>query len=431
LEGELALKNVSLFESLSSGQLDGVLSKLHLVQVPPHTTVVTQGQPGEYMYVIKKGILNLFMLDDSGRESHTSILTAPSVIGELSLITGSKCAATIRTSNDCQLWQLDSSCLEHVTEEDKLSYVNKKRAEYSKSVSGTLTHSNTSGDDDIISDAFGIMMWFYQLSGSMLSVTSPLGYIDGSAVVYSVVAFFVNAKPSSDAAADLATKSTTSRPSSERNLDEENKFQFCVSSEFSVSQVYISTFIYYVLWAVLMSILAQKRVWSAVRSLIFQFLHMVADFAGRFQKIDDSKPHQIPEKTLKERIIERQTASFEIRGPCILKWLVTCFSALSALMMQGTACFFLDGLRDAAGSRRWIYDGRVACFSNNGDMLGQWQVASAVGVALVLIAPAVLWRMMVRVERMETLQRTAFQESFFVEYSGVYASHARHWMVVM
>jgi CRP/FNR family cyclic AMP-dependent transcriptional regulator len=429
LEGNLALKNVSLFENLSSGQLDKVLSKLHLVQLPPHTTVVTQGQPGEFMYVIKKGILRVYILDDSGRENHISNLTAPSVIGEHSLIAGSKCAATIRTSDNCQLWQLDSSCLESVTEEDKLSYVNKKRAEYSKSVSGTLT--NSTWEDDIISDAFGVLMWFYQLSGSMLSVTSPLGYIDGSAVVYSVVAFFVNAKPSSDAAADLATKSTPSRPSFESDSDEENKFQFCVSSEFSVSQVYISTFIYYALWAALMSILAQKRVWSAVRSLIFQFLHMVADFASRFQKNDDSKLHQIPEKTLKERIIERQMASFEIRGPGILKWLVTCFNALSALMMQGTACFFLDGLRDAAGSRRWIYDGRVACFSNNGDMPGQWQVASAVGVALVLIAPAVLWRIMVRVERMEIPQRSAFQNSFFVEYSGVYASHARHWMVVM
>ncbi len=422
-ESRRAIEHISLFQNVSPEKIDRILSKMELVNIAPQKNIITQGHEGEFMFIVKKGNLNVYMSDGSGEEHFKSCITAPNMVGELSLITGAKCAASVRTVEDCQLWKLDRSCLEDVAEEDMLTYIQMKRDTYSKSD----VMNSASVDDDILSDAFGVLMWFYQLAGVMLSVTSPLSYIDGAAIAYSVVSFFVNSKPSSEAAADLTTKSTS--PAADQSAADANSFQFCVSPDFNLSQVYISTFVYYVLWAFLMVILAHQKVWLFVRMLIFQISLGFVKFVDRFQKSDINDSQAL--KSWKTLLVERQAMSIEIRGPVILKWFITCFSALSVLMMQGTACFHLDGLLDAAGERRWIYDGRVACFSNSGVLPGEWQAASAIGVAVMLVAPACLWRIMVRLESMEKHERSQFQESALVAYSGIYASNARHWMVIM
>jgi hypothetical protein len=135
--------------------------------------------------------------------------------------------------------------------------------------------------------------------------------------------------------------------------------------------------------------------------------------------------------TLREHFSARQDLELEIRGPVLLKWAITCFSALSSLMMQGTACFRLNGFLEDTEHLRWIYDGRVACFSDSKDFPGRWQIASAVGVALCVLAPAVLWGAMSAIQQIETRLRTPFQQTLWDAYSGHRPSNAYHWMVVM
>ena len=184
----------------------------------------------------------------------------------------------------------------------------------------------------------------------------------------------------------------------------------------------------------MMTLLAKQGVWTFVRNGIFRLSFRFAQFmdilSGYFQRCV-ARESETSTQTVQESFTQRQNASIEIRGPVILKWFVTCFSALSTLMMQGTACFYLNGLYEAAEERRWIYDGRVACFSNSGDFPGKWQLASAIGVAVVLIAPAALWRMMAHLQLMGKLRRSNFQEGALLAYSGIYATNARHWMVVL
>jgi hypothetical protein len=423
-DGKRAVGKLSLFSNLSSDKIDKIVAKLKLLNIEAHTTVLTQGRPSEFMFIVKTGALNVFMFDDIGIESLKTRLAAHDVFGELSFITGADCASTVRTSEDCQLWMLDRSVLEDVAEQDKIGFIDVNRAKYSKVGTSAVAAFKTEDRDDY--DAFGVLMWFYQLSGTMLSVTSPLSYLKGSSIAHSIVSFFVNAKPASDSVANLETKSTsTAMSSADIRTAEANTFQFCVSADFTVSQVYIASFVYYVLWALLMAILAQKRVWMFFRSAIFLTCLRLSFFLDKFREPEPFK------KTFREQVLERQKVCVEIRGPVILKWFVTCFSAVSALMMQGTACYHLEGLGDAGGELRWIYDGRVACFSNDGDFPGQWQVASAVGVALALAAPAALWILMVRLLRMGKKKLSKFQESLLQEYLGAYSLNARHWMVLM
>jgi hypothetical protein len=365
-------------------------------------------------------------------------LAAPAVVGELGCINGTKRGATIRASVDSELWKLDQNCIVDVSEEDRRLFVSKanskqfvsllRNSQRSKSTQNTIKEHVS--EDELGSDAFGVLMWFYQLAGTMLSVSSPLTYVDGSAVAYSLISFFVNSKTSTDAASGIASQSTSVASSSEKSAAESSKFQFCVDKTFTTSQVYLTTFMYYVLWALIMTALARKRVWKFTRNVLcfmlcrlLQVLEMIAGFL--------SKNTTSPFSMMRQKFLDRQTVEIEIRGPVLLKWFITCFSAVATLMMQGTSCIQLDGMADSNIGGNWIYDGRVACYSNSGIVSGRWQVASAIGVAVVLIAPALLLRIMLRIARLEKSQRTQLQETLLEAYSGAHPPSACHWKVIM
>jgi hypothetical protein len=420
-----ALERVELFQNLSSEEIDVVVLKMELIHVSAQSTILVQGHPASFMYIIERGILNVYTFDASGGETLINSLAAPKVAGELALINGTNCGASVRAATDADLWRLDKSCLENISEEDQASFSRNMRDQYTKAPS-KLKSSAVKTVDDASGDAFLVLMWFYQLAGIILSTSSPLKYVEGSAAAYSIVSFLVNSRPSSDAASEVST----SAASSDSSAYVAGAFKFCVSSSFTMSQVYAATFIYYVLWALLFAILARRRVWKLVRSVIIHLslgFNRLCDIVPGNHMSRNSKDSSV----LREKMVHRQSIDIEIRGPVMLKWFVTCFSAVVSLLMKGTACFRLNGYVNAADDRRWIYDGRVACFSDSGDLPGRWQVASAFGVAVVLIAPVFLWRMMVRIHRLEKHLRSAFQVTLMEAYSGPHSPRACHWMIVM
>lgn len=423
-----ALEKVSLFHNLSPCDFDAVVSKMELVHVAAQSDVLIQGQTTSYMYIIETGVLSVYLHDNMGKELLLATLVAPNVVGEQSFIKGVSCAASVRALVDCDLWRLNRNCLENVAENDMLSFVNVKQAQYAKSAPDHKNINKKDAHDDLWRP-LSVLMWFYQLAGIMLSVSSPLKYIDGSAASFSVISLLVNAKPSQQAASDISTQTATSF-----SAEDAGPFQFCVSSSFSYSQMYLATLMYYVAWAVLMALLVQNRVWKLVRSMIIHLslgIDRVWDLASSAFKNRAENGTNIFAVTFRERVRHRQSIEIEIRGPVILKWFVTCFSAVASLMMQGTSCIRLTGLLEAEDELRWIYDGRVACFFDSGELPGRWQVLPAVGVVFVLIAPVVLWRIMVGIKRLDECMRSPFQRTLLEAYSGPYFSNAFHWMVVM
>jgi hypothetical protein len=424
-----ALKHVSLFQNMSAWDFDAVVSRMEIVHVSATSTILSQGHSVNCMYIIEKGVLDVFAIDDV-TERLVASLGSMSTVGEVALIDGAKCKYSVRARVDSELWRLDRSCLNYVAEEEKISFLQAKQAQHANP---SVKYVSAASVDAALeqSSAFAILMWFYQLSGIMLSVSSPLDYLDGSAIAFSIVSFFVNSKPSSEATSDVSTKVA---PQTSLQAADSGPYKFCVSESFTMSQLYVTTFMYYVLWALLMVILSHKRVWRFMRSAVIKFtLGSVAclDFMSGMVKGGFKKDTAVFFATLREQFSSRQDTELEIRGPVLLKWAITCFSALSSLMMQGTACFRLNGFLDDTEHLRWIYDGRVACFSDSEDFPGRWQIASAFGVALCVLAPAVLWGAMSAIQQIATHERTPFQQTLWDAYSGHRPSNAYHWMVVM
>lgn len=157
--------------------------------------------------------------------------------------------------------------------------------------------------------------------------------------------------------------------------------------------------------------LAQKKVWKIARKIVCSVICGIAQLfdvlVDSYQRVvHKSRPSGSFFATKRDQFAARQSVDIEIRGLVVLKWLVTCFSAVAILMMQGTVCVRLDGLGDSNFGGNWIYDGRVSCFSNSGEVLGLWQVASVFGVALVIIAPAAFLRIMRQIAWTEKRFRT-------------------------
>jgi hypothetical protein len=425
------LGSVSLFNNLSLIQIESIASKMELEDFLAHKTVIEQGQPSNFIYFVKKGVLNVHILDDTGNERLESELVFPEMFGEVSSSNISK--SSVRSLVDCELWKLDRSCLDFVSDSDKISYIRSKQLSVSDEPSNDEKKSDEPANDEGFDDAFGVLMWFYQIAGIMLSVSSPLSYLRGTAVFYGVISFLANSKPASQVASDVVETAGSSLP--DKDESQSTEFQFCVDPSFTTSQLYVTSFMYYVCWAILMAVFAHERFWKVLRSMICAMslrLAKLLDILSVLSELQCKCGAVVSNDSSLRKVYEkRQTENIEIRGPIVLKWFITCFNAIAILMMQGTSCFQLNGFSDAAGSRRWIYDGRVVCFSNAGEFSGQWQVASALGVAIVFLAPAALWRIMIQIERKVSKDRSAFEKTLLAAYSGTHASNACHWKVVM
>jgi hypothetical protein len=88
-------------------------------------------------------------------------------------------------------------------------------------------------------------------------------------------------------------------------------------------------------------------------------------------------------------------------------------------------------LQAPGGELRWLSDGRVACFSNDGEVQGRWQYAPAFGIVIALLLPAVLMHLMMRIEATDPDARSELQTIVLAAYSGPYKKEAFHWTVVM
>jgi hypothetical protein len=133
-----------LFGNLAHGQIDEIASKMEIINVPAQTTVMTQGQVSSFLYFVKKGVLNVHTHDDTGKEQLERRLVAPDLFGEVFCTNN---PASVRTVVDCELWKLDRSCLDVISDVDKHSYTRSKQL--SNSEQPNNTHALNVADDEV------------------------------------------------------------------------------------------------------------------------------------------------------------------------------------------------------------------------------------------------------------------------------------------
>ena len=86
-----------------------IVSLLIERRFPKHKTIVEEGLPGDYMYVIREGRVSVSKLSDDGREKILEFLEAGDFFGEMSLLDNAPRSASVRALTETRILALSRS----------------------------------------------------------------------------------------------------------------------------------------------------------------------------------------------------------------------------------------------------------------------------------------------------------------------------------
>jgi cAMP-dependent protein kinase regulator len=104
-----------LFGDFTEEELCAVIGCLELLTFQPGDIVITEGEPGDSLFVLTTGILKTFVHDPTGHNVLVRVLEEGTFFGEISVLTGKPRTATVVAASRCELLELDRSALDSVT----------------------------------------------------------------------------------------------------------------------------------------------------------------------------------------------------------------------------------------------------------------------------------------------------------------------------
>lgn len=101
IEKILFLRNVSVFEGLTSKDLSQVAGIAEEVEAPAGSGIIWEGEQGDAMYVIVKGDVRI-----SRRGKDVAVLRAKEYFGEMSILDGERRSASANALTNCLLLRI-------------------------------------------------------------------------------------------------------------------------------------------------------------------------------------------------------------------------------------------------------------------------------------------------------------------------------------
>lgn len=105
-----------LFSDLADSDLVAVMQGLKLLTFEPGEIVVSEGEPGDSLFVLASGTVRVYARDDAGRSHQVRTLEDGEFFGEISLVTGQARSATVIAATPCELLELHQGSLRVIGE---------------------------------------------------------------------------------------------------------------------------------------------------------------------------------------------------------------------------------------------------------------------------------------------------------------------------
>jgi len=105
-----------LFRDFGQKELVEVIRGLELAHFAPGEIIVTEGEPGNSLFVLAAGRVRAFVRDPTGRNAQVRELGEGEFFGEISLLTGQPRSATVTAGTRCELLVLDRGTLDRIAE---------------------------------------------------------------------------------------------------------------------------------------------------------------------------------------------------------------------------------------------------------------------------------------------------------------------------
>lgn len=114
----LCLKNTELFKSLNQDELQELGNRLKERVYPPNTAIVREGAPGDAMFIIKDGKVDIKKREQSmGIDMTIASLGGGACFGEMALLTGNPRSATVMATQATSVFVLEKKDFESLMKE--------------------------------------------------------------------------------------------------------------------------------------------------------------------------------------------------------------------------------------------------------------------------------------------------------------------------
>jgi sigma-B regulation protein RsbU (phosphoserine phosphatase) len=97
------LARIPFFTDLPADELDRIMAQLEIVNLKSGEILFREGDPGEHMYIVVSGDLEILMAPNTDNELILNRIPEGEYIGEMSLITGAPRTASVRAHGDVVL----------------------------------------------------------------------------------------------------------------------------------------------------------------------------------------------------------------------------------------------------------------------------------------------------------------------------------------
>jgi cAMP-dependent protein kinase regulator len=104
-----------LFSDFSQEELVAVIRGLELQTFEPGDIIITQGEPGDSLFILTTGTAKAFLREASGRHRLVRRMSDGAFFGEISILTGEPRTATVTAATECDLLELQRSQLDEIT----------------------------------------------------------------------------------------------------------------------------------------------------------------------------------------------------------------------------------------------------------------------------------------------------------------------------
>ena len=101
------LSHLPIFQNLSDEEIGEIVRLFKPATIKAGEVLVKEGDASQSMLIIESGQVAVVKSTHQGDEKALAIIDAPTVIGELSLLDGTKRSATVRCAKDGQAWRVD------------------------------------------------------------------------------------------------------------------------------------------------------------------------------------------------------------------------------------------------------------------------------------------------------------------------------------
>lgn len=105
-----------LFSDFSEAELRAVIRGLRLLTFEPGDIVLSEGEPGETVFVLATGAVKVFVRNPEGRVRLVREMGEGSFFGEISILAGTPRTATITAAERCEILELDRQSLDQIAE---------------------------------------------------------------------------------------------------------------------------------------------------------------------------------------------------------------------------------------------------------------------------------------------------------------------------